>query len=47
MIQIKKGVVQKIMIEKIKDIIGSINNMIVALVEFDYEEALEEMKKKN
>jgi hypothetical protein len=35
------------MIEIIKGIIGAINQMIVALVEFDYEEALEEMKKNN
>jgi hypothetical protein len=34
------------MIEIIKSIIGEINKMFVALVEFDYEEALEEMKKK-
>lgn len=35
------------MIEIIKGIIGTINQMIVALVEFDYEEALDEMKKNN
>jgi hypothetical protein len=35
------------MIEVIKGIIGTINNMIVALVEFDYEKALEEMEKKD
>lgn len=33
------------MIEIIKGIIGTINKMIEALIEFDYEEALEEMKK--
>lgn len=34
------------MIDIIKDFIENINNMIVALVEFDYEEALKEMNKK-
>jgi hypothetical protein len=33
------------MIKLIKSIIENLNKMIVALVEFDYEEALEEMKK--
>lgn len=34
------------MIKILKGFIEEINKMIVALVEFDYEEALEEMKKK-
>lgn len=34
------------MIELIKLFIETINQMIVALVEFDYKEALEEMNKK-
>jgi hypothetical protein len=34
------------MIQMIKVIIEEIKQMIVALVEFDYEEALEEMNKK-
>ncbi|CAM3668535.1 YqzL-like protein [Cytobacillus oceanisediminis] len=34
------------MIEFIKLLIKTINQMIVALVEFDYKEALEEMNKK-
>jgi hypothetical protein len=34
------------MVEFFKVIIEKINQMIVALVEFDYDEALEEMKKK-
>jgi hypothetical protein len=34
------------MIELIKLLIKTINQMIVALVEFDYKEALEEMNKK-
>lgn len=34
------------MIDIIKGFIKNINNMIVALVEFDYEEALKEMNKK-
>jgi hypothetical protein len=33
--------------EFIKGIIENINQMIVALVEFDYEKAYEEMNKKN
>jgi hypothetical protein len=33
------------MIEIIKGIIRTINQLIVALVEFDYEEALEEIEK--
>ncbi|MDQ0860001.1 hypothetical protein [Bacillus sp. V2I10] len=44
---IRKEFFIHIMIEIIKGIIGTINQMIVALVEFDYEEALEEMKKNN
>jgi hypothetical protein len=35
------------MVEFFKVIIEKINQMIVALVEFDYDEALEEMKKNN
>jgi hypothetical protein len=34
------------MIQMIKAIIEEINRMIVALVEFDYDKALEEMNKK-
>jgi hypothetical protein len=34
------------MIESIKGIVEKINQMIVALVEFDYEKAYEEMNKK-
>lgn len=34
------------MIDIIKSFIKNINNMIVALVEFDYEEALKEMNNK-
>ncbi len=33
------------MVQMIKDIVEEIRKMIVALVEFDYEEALEEMNK--
>jgi hypothetical protein len=36
---------KQIMIESIKGIIEKINQMIVALVEFDYEKAYEEMNK--
>ncbi|RAK22300.1 hypothetical protein B0I26_102292 [Anoxybacillus vitaminiphilus] len=38
--------VKQSMIEFIKGIIENINQMIVALVEFDYEKAYEEMNKK-
>ncbi len=34
------------MVQMIKDIVEEIKKMIVALIEFDYEEALEEMNKK-
>ncbi|MDQ0178430.1 hypothetical protein J2S08_004335 [Bacillus chungangensis] len=34
------------MLKILKGFMEEINKMIVALVEFDYEEALEEMKKK-
>lgn len=34
------------MVQMIKDIVEEIKKMIVALIEFDYEEAFEEMNKK-
>jgi hypothetical protein len=41
----KKGVFQAVMIQMIKAIVDEMKKMIVALIEFDYDEALEEMKK--
>lgn len=43
----KKGVFQAVMIQMIKAIVDELKKMIVALIEFDYDEALEEMKKSN
>jgi hypothetical protein len=41
-----KGVCKTVMLQFIKAIVEEINKMIVALVEFDYEKAYEEMNKK-
>jgi hypothetical protein len=41
-----KGVCKTVMLQFIKTIVEEINKMIVALVEFDYEKAYEEMNKK-
>ncbi|AKP46504.1 hypothetical protein BSM4216_1212 [Bacillus smithii] len=44
-INIRKEFFKTVMVQMIKDIVEEIRKMIVALVEFDYEEALEEMNK--